>query len=1017
MSLYKFKLAIIGAGQGGMALLQVLQDDNNIEVVAISDSRTDAPALSIARAQSIPVFTGIDGLPGCDMVINVTGAARVSEQLRQYFSSDVEIMDGKAAHFFYDQVCKRNSEKEQAEHMLGAFEKLNRVGRQLNTIDSLPQILRLVLDEAMQVTGSAAGTISLYNSDKRALSLHAASGFSKGFEQQEPWIIRDGGLTARIFNERKPFVVPDISKSQLFTLNGLLADEGVQALIATPLALGDEIVGILYVNDFTPRVYDENQVCMLDLLANQTAHAIQKARLFQTIEQEKAELQALNEHLEARVMERTSNLSKTNAELLRANQAKSQFLSNMSHELRTPLTSINGFSEFLIDGFAGSLNEAQSRYLRNINVSGKHLLELINGILDLAKIEAGKMSLKLEQVNIEALFDEVMLVLEGYANKANVSLNLQCDQKIDEIHLDRTKFKQILYNLCSNAIKFSPEGGEVAVIVTYDSASFISGQKEAYSTLSVAVRDHGIGMSPEDMAVIFNPFEQADGSHSRDFEGTGLGLTLTRRLVEMHAGTISVESEQGQGSCFTFTLPVETAHPPAATVIAEHIPVTAAKVIQEIQHTKKPLPVAADAPLILVVDDDASSLEVSTLNLTTAGYRVCHAMTGEDALTLARTKRPFLILLDVMMPGKDGWEVLQELKVDPETSDIPVIMCTVCENEELGIALGATDYLTKPIDRKLLASKLASLDKGIRRKHQAMRVLAIDDHAHIRELYAVTLSAQGYKVHTAATGPEGIKMAESLEPDIIILDLMMPGMDGFEVAEKLKAQARTETIPIIVVSAKELTVAERMRLMGHIEDCVCKDSFTGDRLLQEIRQFETIYPHQAGLKDSVSGLLNHRYFQIRLGQEISRSQRNGQNLACVLFDLDGFAEFSKLAGEGYVHAALRKVGGFFFNNLRGSDVASRYRVDEFVMILTQANLESALMVVNRLKDMIETYPFPGEDELGPHGLTTCAAVALFPDDGDTAEKLMDSCHTLITSAKTAGKNRLAYYQHGKPVIK
>jgi len=1012
-----FRLAIIGAGKGGMALLQVLQGDSNIEVVAISDCRADAPALILAQTRSIPVFSCIEELPACDMAINVTGSGTVSEQLRQYFPADVEIMDGKAARFFYDQVCKRNREKEQVERMLSAFGKLNRVGRQLNTIDSLSQILRLVLNEAMQLSGSPAGTVSLYDSDSRALSLHTASGFSEGFEQQEAWIIRQGGLTERIFKGRKPFVVPDISESKQFTLNSILAEEGVQALVAVPLVLGDEIVGILYVNDFTPRAYDENQICMLDLLANQAAHAIQKARLFQAIEQEKAELQSLNEHLEARVMERTRDLTRTNAELLRANQAKSQFLSNMSHELRTPLTSINGFSEFLLDGFAGELNESQARFLRNINVSGKHLLELINGILDLAKIEAGKMSLKLETVNIESLFDEVMLVLEGYANKANVRMNLQSTQDIGELCLDRTKFKQILYNLCSNAIKFSPEGSEVVVSVVYDAASFISGEEESYATLSIAVRDQGIGISPEDQAVIFNPFEQADGSHSRNYEGTGLGLTLTKRLVEMHGGTISVESEQGHGSCFTFTLPVETVQPPVSVAAEPDAPAEKSSIVEDIQQAKKPLPVAADAPLILVVDDDANSLEVSTLNLTTAGYRVCHAMNGEDALHVARQKHPFLILLDVMMPGKDGWEVLQELKADPETSDIPVIMCTVCENEELGIALGATDYLTKPIDRRRLASKLESMRQGIKSKHRAMRVLAIDDDEHIRELYAVTLSAQGYKIYTAANGRDGLKMAESLEPDVIILDLMMPGMDGFEVAETLKSRPRTENIPIIVVSAKELTVAERMRLVGHIEDCVCKEAFTGDHLLQEIRQFETIYPHQAGLKDSVSGLLNHRYFQIRLSQEISRAQRSGQNLACVLFDLDGFAQFSRSAGDGYVHAALRKVGNFFLNHLRGSDVASRYRVDEFAMILTQTDLESALMVVNRLKNMIEAYPFPGEETLGPDGLTACAVIAMFPDDGDSPEKLLHQCHTLIQAAKTAGKNRLGYYQGGETVIK
>ncbi|ATX82375.1 diguanylate cyclase (GGDEF) domain-containing protein [Mariprofundus ferrinatatus] len=1008
-----FRLAIAGAGQGGKALLDVLLDDSNIEVVAISDSRIDAPALQLAETRAIPICYSVDKLPECDMAINVTGCSEVSKQLRQHFSTDVEIMEGKAAHFFYDQVRKRKNEKEQVERMLAEFEKLNRVGRQLNTSGSLSLMLKLVLHEAMQVTGSQAGTISLYNHSTRALSLHTASGFSEGFETQEPWIIREGGLTERILTERKPFVINDISKSDTFSLNTVLANEGVKALVAVPLTLGGDIVGILYVNDFTPRDYDENQVCILDLLANQAAHAIQKAHLFQAIEQEKEELKSLNEHLESRIMERTADLTKANEELTRANKAKSQFLSNMSHELRTPLTSINGFSEFLLDGFIGPLNEAQSKYLKNINVSGKHLLELINGILDLSKIEAGKMSLKLEKVSVATLFEEIMLVLEGYATKENVTLNLQCDAGLPDIFLDRTKFKQILYNICSNAIKFSPEGGEVTIVVNFDKASFISGEEELYASLSIAVYDQGIGISPEDQKIIFNPFEQVDGSHSRNFEGTGLGLTLTKQLIEMHGGTITVESAVGQGSCFTFTLPVETKRPKAAK--SSGIPATGPDLIGE-----PPLGssrVRENAPLILVVDDDAHSLEITTLYLSGAGYRVCHARNGDEALNIAIKKRPFLILLDIMMPDKDGWEVLQELKSEAETCDIPVIICSVSENQELGVALGATDYLTKPIDRELLTSKLHNLGKGLHSKHRTMHVLAIDDDENIRELYTATLSAQGYRVHAAANGPDGLRLAEQVEPDVIILDLMMPGMDGFEVTEQLKQHPSTQDIPIIVVTAKELTVAERMRLMGHIEECVSKEAFTQGQLLQEIHYFETLYPYQAGLKDEISGLLNHRYFQIRLGQELSRSKRNDQNLACILVDLDEFARFSECANEGYVHSALRKVGDFFMKNLRGSDIATRHRTDEFAMILTQTELEGALLVTKRLKNLIEAYPFPGEDMLGEHGLTCCASISLFPEDGDTAEKLMQNCHSLIQIAKAKGGNRLAYCHHGEVVIK
>ena len=1012
MSSQNFKLVIIGAGRGGKALLEVMQDDSNIEVIGISDGKPDAPALTLAESLAIPIFNNIETLPDCDMMINVTGSRAVSDQLRQLYSKDVEIMEGKAARFFYDQVGKRKREKEQVEQMLGEFEKLNRVGRLLNATDSLGAMLKLVLHEAMQVTSSPAGTVSLYNKETRELSLQTAFGLSEGFEQQEPWIIRPGGLTERIFEERRPFVVNDVIESNVFSINSILADEGVKALVAIPLALGNEIAGILYVNDFVVRDYDENQIRILDLLANQAVHAIQKARLFQAIEQEKHELKSLNEHLETRIMERTGDLTRANEELVRSNQAKSQFLSNMSHELRTPLTSINGFSEFLVDGFVGPLNEAQTKYLKNINVSGKHLLELINGILDLSKIEAGRMSIKLEKVEVSPLLDEIMLVLEGYASKANVMLDLQCDSDIPALFIDRTKFKQILYNLCSNAVKFSPEGSSVRIIVDYDKASHLSGHEEQYASLTVAIQDEGIGISAEDQAIIFDPFEQADGSHSRHFEGTGLGLTLTKRLVEMHGGSISVESAPGKGSCFVFTIPVNTELNPSLAAADPSLSTGEFIALQQ----QKPQSVANDAPLILVVDDDAHSLEISTLYLSKAGYRVCHAMNGEDVLDIARRKRPFLILLDVMMPGKDGWEVLQELKLDTETSAIPIIMCTVSENEELGIALGATDYLSKPIDRDLLAAKLSSLRKGLNNRHHALHILAIDDDESIRELYDATLSAQGYRVDTASHGQKGLDMAERIKPDIIILDLMMPGMDGFEVAEKLKAHPHTRDIPIIVVTAKELSIPERIRLMGHIEDCVSKEGFSKEHLLQEIQQFETFYPHQAGLKDTVSGLLNHRYYNIRLAQELSRSKRNNKSIACVVFDLDNFARFSLKASEAYVHAALRKVGNFFMNNLRGSDVATRHRIDEFAMILTQTELEGALLVVKRLKNLIEAYPFPGEEVLGEGGLTACVAIVMYPDNDENADNLIEKCHGMIQQAKSQGGNKLAYEQDGEIVI-
>jgi len=422
----------------------------------------------------------------------------------------------------------------------------------------------------------------------------------------------------------------------------------------------------------------------------------------------------------------------------------------------------------------------------------------------------------------------------------------------------------------------------------------------------------------------------------------------------------------------------------------------------------KPIPVSADAPLILVVDDDQGSQELATLYLSEAGYRVCRASDGYEALERAREEHPFMIMLDVMMPGKDGWEVLQELKLDPATADIPVMMCSVAEGQDLGVALGATDYISKPIDRKALSSKLASLGLGLKRGGKTVHILAVDDDAKIRELYLGALSADGYRVHTASNGKEALEMAEAIEPDVIILDLMMPEMDGFTVVEHLKKHARLQDIPVIVVSAKDLTVSERMQLAGKVEDLVSKEGLSKEDLIAQVHHFEQTYPQRAGLQDSVSGLFNHRYLQIRLGQEISRSARNKQTFCVVLFDIDNFSKFCDLAGQAYAQSALHKIGEFLLRDSRGSDVASRYRIDEFVAVLTGTELEGALRVAMRYRNSVESYPFPMEEKLGEFGLTVSAAVAQYPDDGDTPEALMLTCQKLVRKAKEEGRNRVAY---------
>ncbi|RMH50845.1 MAG: response regulator [Zetaproteobacteria bacterium] len=1019
----EMKVAIVGAGRGGSAMLEVLRGDGNIGIVGIVDADPRAPGLALARKYGIPTGASIDELDGgYDLLINVTGSRTLSERLRRCLPEGAELIEGVSARFFYDQLMKRKAEHEHVQVMLAELAHLNSLAQRLNASNDLDEMLQMVLHEAMALSQMPAGSVSLYDRERQELSLVVSSGFSEAFDNQPPWPVRPGGLTERILNSRKPFPVEDATDPAAgFSRNEILEREGVVSLVAVPLVLDDTTVGILYVDDFKPRSFDAEQLRLLSLLAGQAAHSIQKERLIRELRASKEAMERLNEELEERIMARTRELRMANEELVRASQAKSQFISNMSHELRTPLTSINGFSELLLDELFGPINEQQRTYLENILSSGNHLLELINGILDMAKIESGRMGLDLDRLDVRRVIEDVGRVLQGFATKAGVKLEFQVDDDVPYMLIDRTKFKQILYNLCSNAIKFSPEGGAVTVRASVEEAPGVGDDGEALRMLHVSVEDQGIGIAAKDIERIFNPFEQVESHHARRFEGTGLGLTLTRRLVELHGGTIGVTSEPGKGSCFYFDLPIEEGDGEEALARIERKQQKAPATAQEsrpvqvtVKDRRKPVPVAPDAPLILVVDDDQGSQELATLYLTEAGYRVCRASNGYEALERAREEHPFLIMLDVMMPGKDGWEVLQELKLDPATADIPVMMCSVAEGQELGVALGATDYIAKPIDRKALAAKLASLGLGRKRQQgRTIHVLAVDDDPQIRELYIGALSADGYRVHTAANGQQALEMAEAIEPDVILLDLMMPEMDGFTVVERLKQHPKLMDTPVIVVSAKELTVAERMQLAGKVEDLVSKEGLSKEELIRQVHHFEQTYPQRAGLQDPVSGLFNHRYLQIRLGQEIARSERTKQPFSVVLLDIDNFSGFCELAGQAYAQAALHKIGEFLLRDSRASDVASRYRIDEFAAVLTGTEASAGVRAALRFRNAIESYPFPMEEKLGESGLTVSAGVVQYPEDGTTPEALMSTAQQLVRRAKEEGRNRVAWKENGE----
>ncbi len=507
----------------------------------------------------------------------------------------------------------------------------------------------------------------------------------------------------------------------------------------------------------------------------------------------------------ARLLDR---IKQANVSLGEANRHKSVFLASMSHELRTPLNAILGFSELLIDANNGQFPPAtRKRFLEQIHSSGKHLLGLINDILDLSKIEAGQMELRLQLVSVAEIVTQVAAIVEPLAAQKKIELRI-ADSSAGEITADAGKVKQMLLNLVSNAVKFTPEGGIVSVEM-----------RRLDSKVELSVTDTGIGIATEDQDRVFHEFQQVDSGVGRTQQGTGLGLTLTRRFARLHGGDVGVVSQPGKGSVFTITLPI-TAHGHQTTVDATDSYVGDRD---------------ASRPLVLVVEDDPAAAELLTRQLERAGFGTDVARTGTDALKMALERKPAAITLDILLPDLDGWEVLTRLKREAATSEIPVVVVSVVDNPELGVALGALDYFVKPVPANELINRLSRFKFG-RKAGEKPRILIVDDEAANREWLKRILEPAGFTVIQARGGREAIDLAKSRKPDLVMLDLMMPEVTGFDVVEALRADDRTKATPIMVLTAKLLTESDIRQLNGHVSTILKRGSTGASDLLGLLRQ-------------------------------------------------------------------------------------------------------------------------------------------------------------------------------------
>lgn len=495
-----------------------------------------------------------------------------------------------------------------------------------------------------------------------------------------------------------------------------------------------------------------------------------------------------------------------------ANIAKSQFLANMSHELRTPMNTIVGYTEMLEEEIKECANPNLQQDIKSIHAAAKHLLGLVDGILDISKIEAGKIHLYSERFDLKTMIQNTITTIQPIIEKKANALQISFDEELGEAYTDLTKVRQILINLLSNASKFTDQG-----IITLE----VRRQKTQGDWITIGVSDEGIGMTNEQQANLFQVFTQADASISRKYGGTGLGLAITKHFTQMLGGTIHVESEFGKGSHFKVRLP--------AQMIVEKQ--TQNGIINYSSAVKM-----ADSPVensvLLVIDDDETVRDILEAYLSKVGYQVIGAANGAEGIKLAKQMRPDAITLDVMMPGMDGWDVLSQLKADPELAHIPVIMLTMTEEKDIGYSLGAAEYLTKPITRTELIKVL--------RKYRSLKapsvVMLIEDDFTTRQMMIRMLQKVGWQVIEAENGEVALQKLQKQKPDLILLDLMMPKMDGFEFLLQLRQQKACSSIPVVVLTAKDISLEDRLWLNNKVDTIFQKGAYTRDELLAQLRQ-------------------------------------------------------------------------------------------------------------------------------------------------------------------------------------
>jgi signal transduction histidine kinase/CheY-like chemotaxis protein len=704
--------------------------------------------------------------------------------------------------------------------MLGSnYQRLNAYSELVTTLNSsasMQDVEKKGLEILCKHTHAAIGALYLVMRGEKALQL--VSGYALRQNAGPGRHLAFGeGIPGQCAIEQKVLEIQDIPVSSGFVANTGLGEIVPSHILAVPVMFRDEILGVLVLGSMNK--FGDLEKEIISNSVPQLGVAITNALNFEETRNLSVEIAKRNEELDSK-----------NKEIEKAYKVKSDFLSSMSHELRTPLNSIIGFSSVLLGPSGDPLTPDQRMALEKVLKNGKHLLQLINDILDISKLESGRMTLSVESEDVQTVLSNCILIVEPLIQSKRLVLTQDVQQGLPSLNTDIVKVRQILVNLLSNAAKFTEKGG-ISIKVS----------QQENGMVSFAVKDSGIGIAEKDYGRVFEEFQQVDTSNTRKYKGTGLGLPIARKLARMLGGDLVLSSVVGTGSTFTLTIPpkvpqqildAQMTPPPAITKLPEPVPV------KPVPSLPVPPPSAAGGVVqILSIDDDPDVIEILRQYLVPEGYSIVGALSGDEGIALAMSMKPALITLDIMMPKKDGWQVLRELKANPQTKDIPVIIHSIVDNRPLAMSLGAVDVMTKPTDPKRLLTLVQKFyqsgDKFI---------LLVDDNLDFALACKDLLKKDGFTVKIATRGEEALKILGSSIPSMILLDLIMPGMDGFSVVRELQKSDSWKKIPVVVLTGKALTDADHKDLDPYVADYLMKDVFTTAAITNTIRKTINVVP-------------------------------------------------------------------------------------------------------------------------------------------------------------------------------